>query len=115
MYKIHKEEYQHPAVFDIREQRLKELGYTGVITVETPPGATPQTPEEQTENVINILQEENREIVLIICGRTIKLYQHAPGSNLPTVKEDYESPAGEDALIAFAVSQTRTNVKEELN
>ena len=110
--KIHKEEYENRAVFNIREERLKELGYTVVITVESPHG---ETPEEQTEDAINILLEENREIMLIICGHTVKLYQRAPGSNLPTAKEDYDSPAGEDAVIAHAVTCVRTGMKKDLN
>lgn len=112
---IHTEEYQNDTLFNLRGQRLEELGYTKVITITSSATGNPPETEKRMEDAISLLNRYKREIAILQYGTTTEIYQRAPGTYLPTAKEDYESPAGKDTLIAFAVSQTRTNVKEELN
>ncbi len=113
--KIHKEEYENRVVFNIREQRLEELGYTRVLTVASSSTGQPSATEKQIEEASETLIQHGREVAILTYGKITKLYQRAPGSSLPTAKEDFDSPAGEDAVIAYAVACVRTGMKKNLN
>jgi len=109
---VHEEVYEEKHIFDLRQRRLEDLGYTMALKVNIPLNVEPAN---HTRDVINLLQEHNREIVQISFNRIYLIFQRSPDSPFLSAKDDFDAPAGLNNVTLFAIAQIMDRTKKKLS